>query len=47
MVNGDRYGCSAYLGNENFWIDNLNKIGFKDLLEGKGRKLIFDYIDKM
>jgi len=44
MADGSVYGCSAYLGNENFEYGNINKSSFRDIWEGKGREQGFDYV---
>jgi GTP 3',8-cyclase len=42
MANGDLYGCSAFLKNEDFNYGDLNKHTFKEAWEGEKRRLNFE-----
>ena len=42
--NGDVYGCSAYLGKEEFCYGNINKAGFRQIWEGEKRRLSYEYV---
>ncbi len=46
MANGDVYGCSAYLEQENFCYGNLNDTAFSDIWEGKKREENYHFIQK-
>ncbi len=43
MANGDLYGCSAYLENDQFKIGNVIDSRFGEIWEGDGRKKIYDH----
>lgn len=46
MANGDVYGCSCYLGDENFYLGNIYKKPFKEIWEGKEREKLWHFIKK-
>ncbi|QEP42765.1 radical SAM protein [Ectothiorhodospiraceae bacterium BW-2] len=46
MANGDLYGCSAYLQNEQFCYGNINEQCFSEIWEGERRQQSWRYISK-
>ena len=42
MANGDLYGCSAFLKNDDFNYGDLNKLTFKEAWEGERRQANFE-----
>jgi radical SAM protein with 4Fe4S-binding SPASM domain len=44
MADGSVYSCSAFLGNENFNLGNINTQTFKEIWQGDKRKQNINYV---